>query len=177
MKKSKGQIFATDFLIAMVIIILGFGLIAAASEYTLYQNKEQTNYKILQEKAETTAITLANSDWADCGYGVASAKTEAAYSINLSNVNNLTPPDKKNLAISGYPAKITLTKAVSGVVTTMLDDGLANSKNIAITEINVMWCTNAVTYAELKACMQNPIGNNCSTANIGKGTLKVMVGE
>ena len=173
---NRGQLFASDFLIAMTIVILGFGIIASISEFNLYQNKEQTNYKELQEKAEAAAITLTNSTWSTCAFGT----SEAAYSINTDKVGLIATADalKKRLGIADYNVQITLTEHIikTDISPANFPKTAINSKNIVAIDLNVMWCKNGAKFSDINACMTQQLFD-CTDQNIGKGTLSIKVGK
>jgi len=164
---NKGQVFTTDFLLAMTVLILGFGLVGAISEFNMYQNKERTNFAELQEKAQLTAITLANSTWADCNFGT----TEVAYSINTDKLAALPAPQstelKKRLGISDYNAMI----IIGG--TQVVSDDISGSGNIASIDLNVMVCNNTATFADLNSSMNGVF----TGTKIRQSLLAVRVGK
>lgn len=172
--QAKGQLFATDFLIAMSIIILGFGMLGALSEFDMYQNKEASNYNELQEKAETAAITLANAGWANCAVG----DVNLAYSINIKSDQTLSSDDIKNLlGLKGYAANITVGGNSYGNVT----DPTAGLQNVAVVDLNVLTCqTNNIPFADFKDCLNSGVnGPNCKTGpnKVNKQVLHVEVGK
>lgn len=171
--QTKGQLFATDFLIAMTIIILGLGMLGAASEFNMYQNKELTNYGELQEKAEAAAITLSNSTWSDCNLGA----TEMAYSINRDKISALSggaSEVKKRLGVSDYNIQILFDNLpLSGFPN---DTGTPNSKNIAGIDLNVVLCRNTVAFFDLNKCMNTNLAS-CFSIKINRVKLTIKVGK
>ena len=155
----------------MTIIILGFGTIGAISEFNMYQNKEQTNYNELQEKAETAAITLANASWANCNFGT----TEIAYSINSTKLNtNVTDSDelKERLGISDLDVQITLSGSAPP---NAFPTATVNSNNIVAIDLDVLWCDNTATFSDLNACMTSAA--SCLPSKVEKRILSIKVGK
>ena len=154
-----------------MIIILGFGLIGAISEYSLYQNKEQTNYNELQEKSETAAIALANSPWSDCNFGT----THIAYSINTEkiNLNVLDTSDlKKRLGVSDLNVQINLSSGNSIKFPTTA----FSANNVAVIDLNVLWCNNNTRFSDMNKCITTD-ETSCNSPNIGRAKLTIKVGK
>ena len=172
--QTKGQLFATDFLIAMVIIIIGFGTLAAALEFNMYQNKGTTNYNILTEKSEAAAITLANATWADCNFDTA----RVAYSINTDKIDPLigalTEAEvKKRLGLFDTNTYILITYPDS-TIKNIVTDSLFGEKNISTMDLNILTCNNSATFADMNGCMTGAAACTAST-KIRKATLQLAI--
>lgn len=166
--KANGQLFATDFLIAMIIVILGFGIMAAQLELNIYQNKEKTNDNALSERTETAAIALANSEWSACDIN----GTKLAYSINKDKIALLSENTvKERIGLTDYNAQITLVgKSPRNIMTEPI-----TNQNIYAIDIDVLTCTKDANFADLNFCMNSL--SVCDTPNIWMSTLKIKVGK
>ena len=169
--QAKGQLFTTDFLIGMIIVILGFGLMTAQLEFTMYQNKETTNYNELAEKAESATITLSDANWSACDIN----RTSLAYSIDINKINSLNEHEiKKRIGLTDYNANITLT---SPTLTKNIITEIITNKNIYSIDLNVLTCTNDANFTDLNYCLNYSGAGNCNTNKIWMSTLKIKVGK
>jgi Na+-transporting NADH:ubiquinone oxidoreductase subunit NqrC len=166
---SKGQIFSTDFLFAMIIITLCLGVIASTYEFNLYNQKQHNSQKELKEKTETAIIILTNSI-SNCeikdlnGHDIS-----LAYSINLDKLEELaSEPEllKKSLAIQDTNIQIQLSKTGK-----ILEEEI-NSKNIIALDLSVMTCRDSTTIIDLNECMNFGECNSIETQ-----TLNIKVGK
>jgi len=163
----KGQIFSTDLLFAMVIIVLCLGTIVSAYEFNLYNQKQHTIQKDLKEKTETAIIILTNSV-ANCQINDFNGRTMSlAYSINTNKLTTLAANPKtlkEALAIQDLNLQIKLS--TSG---TILNE-VINAQNIVGIDLSVMTCNSSATMSDLNACMTLGTCNN-----IKKETLSLKV--
>jgi cell division protein FtsI/penicillin-binding protein 2 len=166
--KNKAQIFSTDFLLAMIIILLGFGLIANLSELNQYNTKNQANMQTLKEKAETAAIIFTNSNEYDCNYGT----TKLAYSINMTKLTAISAvPEElnKKLALQEYKLLIEIdTIPVVGSV-----DNFLGPKNIEVIDMNVLICDELTKFSDITKILRGEAG----ITNPHKAAVKIMVGK
>ncbi len=164
----KGQIFSTDFLFGMILVILGVGLLLASFEINSYNTKENALRSIMKEKVETAALVLVNNIDFDCNYG----GTEIAYSINTDKLNLETTnliKLKEKLGLSDYNVNISLSTPFVAYVTEILPND-----NIIGIDLNVLTCTNAIKYADINKCISTSISSCQSTAiQLKKLSIKV----
>jgi len=168
----KGQIFSTDLLFAMILMILCLGTIISAYEFNLYNQKQDTLQKELKERTETAIIALTNSV-ANCQIEDPSGKfISLAYSININKITTLALNPKilkETLAIQDTNLQIKLS--TSGNI---LAEGI-NTQNIVAIDINVITCNSSATMKDLNDCMTSP--SPCNNPNIKMQTLSLKVGQ
>jgi len=165
---NKGQIFSTDFLFAMIMIILGFGILAGIAETNQYNLKEKTLMENIKNKAQTAALTIANSSFADCNLN----DTNLAYSINTKKISALTEKEiKQKLGLQDYNAQITL----KGTPDRNILANVMNTNNIYITTVKVLVCNETTLPTDILECAKNP--GACNSAKAEKRTLEVKVGK
>jgi len=166
----KGQIFSTDLLFAMVLIILALGALAGIAEFNNYNTKQKTIFSSLKEKSETAAITLTNAPWSSCKIN----EIPLAYSINQISLDSLisTPLEiKKRLALQDNNVQIVML----GIPETYYVNDLMLAKNVVTIDLNVVVCTNLTTYTDINSCMNSPA--LCNNTNFKTKTIRMSVGE
>lgn len=169
----KGQIFSTDFLFAMILIILGFGVLTSLGEFNLYNTKQKAEFSLLKEKTQTGIITLANSPNLTCDANTISL----AYSIDINKLSELTKTNSKNLkniiALPDNNITLSITSALSGTPQYYVNEE-TNYENIVLIDVNVLLCNKDLNYYDLNVCMTT---TNCVRPSLWKGTLTLKVGE
>jgi len=166
----KGQIFSTDFLFAMVLIILGIGLLLGSFELNSYNTKEIALRAEMKEKAETAAIVLTNNIDYDCNIGT----TEIAYSINTDKLNiekTNTKKLKEKLGLQDYNINIYIDPPLTAYVSEVLPN-----VNIIGIDLNVLVCTNAMTQTDLNRCISTSLAT-CQAPKIQLQKLTIKVAK
>ncbi|MFA5931215.1 MAG: hypothetical protein WC821_02805 [archaeon] len=161
----KGQIFSTDFLFAMALIIMGFGVLASVGEFNLYNTKQKTEFSLLKERAETGIITFANSPKTSCDFN----GTSLAYSINTAKIAGITSADRKKL-IALQDGNVTLSLTTTSTTQYLTDS--VNYENLISFDVNVLVCDKNINYYDLNLCM-----TTASCPNLQRGTLNLKVGK
>ncbi|MCX6804203.1 MAG: hypothetical protein NTY48_06600 [Candidatus Diapherotrites archaeon] len=171
----KGQIFATDVLIAISLAILGIGLIASTAEFNLYNKKQNRLGDELIQTTETAAAIITNSTWSDCNFGI----TETPFSINWKKLQKMSSEQiKQKLSLQGYPVNISLLIGEKGnsIATKSIINDTINTDNISSIDLNVFVCSDAAKDGDLTDCMNR--GVTCKNGVvINSGTLTIQVGK
>lgn len=171
---TRGQIFAADFLIAMTLIIVALGTIAGLGEFNSYAEKQKVNYITLTQKAQTAAITLADSNWSTCDFN----SINPSYSVDISKINSiiLAPEGareiKKRLAITDTNAVITLSPIFSGPAITILQEAISGKNSVTI-DLNVMQCSGNQDFNALLQCLKNDPSCSGATPKLSKLSVTV----
>jgi len=135
----RGQVFSLDLLIAMVLVVLGIGLLLNAAELRAYEAKESSLRAEMQEKAEAALIAFTNSKVIAC----AADSTPLAFTADYAKLNAMNSAAgrealKKFLGLQGYNVQLSVG------ATTALNDS-PNEGNIVALEAPVMTCTSSAT--------------------------------
>jgi len=157
---NKGQIFSTDLLFGMVIIIFGFGLMLALTETSSFDAKHARIEKQLQEKTEVALLLLTSSPIGQCDLNV-----KLPYSINTEKLTSLgSVALKKALLLEDNNVSISLSGG-----TTLINE-TPNTANIISIDLNVFVCDNSTKFSDLNTCLSSTIPcNNLQTLTIKVG--------
>ena len=160
---NKGQIFSTDFLFAMVLIILGLGVLTSLMEFNQYNIKQKAEYNLIKEKTEAAIIALTNNPDYECDInGII-----LPYSIDTNKILGATPQEiKQKIGLNDYNIQLTFTET--------LQEELINSKTIISIDLNILACDSSTTFSDLTECMKNA---NCAKNNFQTKKLTLKVGN
>jgi hypothetical protein len=164
----KGQIFSTDLLFGMVIIILGLGLMIGLIETSTYDSKHASNEKYFEEKTQLALMLLTSSKVGQCDLNGITLPN----SINTDKINSSTDAIslKKSILLQDYNIQLKLSK--EGEV---IKETLPGTRTIAI-DINVLVCNKNTTFLDLNNCLSSTtICDNRPL--ISMQTLTLEVGE
>jgi len=169
---AKGQIFSTDLLFGMVILIFGFGLMLALAETSMYDAKHTKNERQLQEKTELALLLLTSSPIGQCDLN----GTKIPYSINKDKftiINATTQKQlKKALLLEDNNVNLSFTGTAS---TTTLISELVRNANIISIDANIVVCTNTTTFYDLNNCLSAV--SPCTNPKISMQKVTLTVGQ
>jgi len=168
---NKGQIFATDMLIGMILIILGIGFLGSMMEFNLYNTKQQYLINEFNQKTETAAITLVNSSWSACYVD----GTYLPYSISPTKLSAIGATEiKKRIGLSDYNIYIAIgTNAAEEIVI----NEITNGKQVSAIDLNILVCHKAVGFLDLNNCMRDGIGNTCNKDKADFNIVRIRVSK
>ncbi len=153
----KGQIFSIDFIIAMSIVIIFFGIILSMSEMKTYENNAFFGQESLMEKAEAGSIALTNSQYS-CSVN---NDFNLAYSIDKTKISGVEKEKLKEfLGLEGINAQLKINGNIF-----VLDDEL-NGTNTYSVEIDLMVCNTDIAFSNLEECMNGPCGIQKETVSL-----------
>ena len=160
---NKGQIFSTDFLIAMVLIILGLGVITSVLEFNQYNIKQKAEYDLIKEKTQSAMIALTNNPSLECDInGIL-----LPYSINTNKFSETPLPELKDkLGLRDYNIQVTFTEVLS--------EDQINSKTIISLDLNILACDNTAGFSDLNNCMKT---TDCAKENFKIKNINLRVGN
>ncbi len=167
----KGQIFSTDLLFGMVILIFGFGLILALAETSMYDSKHTKNEQQLQEKTELALLLLTSSPIGQCDLN----GTKIPYSINKDKFAIINATTQKALKKALLLEDNNVTLSFTGTTRTILIDELLKNPNIISIDTNVLVCTNSTKFNDLNNCLSAV--SPCNNTNISIQTVTLKVGQ
>ena len=168
----KGQIFSTDLLFGMAIILFGFGLMLMLSETSMYDSKHAMNEKQLQEKTQLALLLLTSSSIGQCDLN----GTSIPYSINKSKFATITPTTqialKKLLLLEDKNVQIELSDGTAPIMDPI------GTANIITMDINILVCNNSTKFSDLNNCLSATTScNNLVTQKIQLQQLRIKVGQ
>ncbi|MFA6064760.1 MAG: hypothetical protein WCW44_00635 [archaeon] len=162
----KGQIFSTDLLFGMVIIIFGFGLMLTLAETSMYDSKHTINEKQLQQKTELALLLLTSSPIGQCDLN----GTLLPYSVNKDKIFSMNSKTlKQALLLSDYNVQLTFSDGNKPIFEQ------TNTSNIISIDVNALICTNKTTFKDLNSCLSSI--TPCNTSKIGMQTITLKVGR
>ena len=164
---SKGQLFSTDLLFGVVLLIFGLGILIGAAEMNMYNQKQELTQNELINKTILAAQIITNSNEWDCNFDT----THAAYSINKNKFYepNFTIENiKQKTNLVDYNIRIVIGEEV-------IYNEIQNQKNVIAYDLNILTCNNSTTFNMLKYCMNT--GANCYNNDIKKEVLSLMVAK
>jgi hypothetical protein len=166
---NKGQVFSTDMLIGMVLILLGIGFLGSLMEFNLYNTKQQYNINEFNQKTETAVLTLVNSPWSACyvdgvflPYSISPAKLKTIGSAGI----------KQRLGLSDYNVNITIG---SGFGTEVIIGDAPNGAQVGAIDLNIIVCHKSAGFGDLNKCMRN--GTSCENDKTDYNILFVKVSK
>lgn len=145
---NKGQIFSTDLLFGLILVVFGIGVLIGSAEINTYNQQQQINHSSLVKKTITGAEIITNSIEWDCDFN----QTHVAYSINTTKFN------PKNFSLEEIKTK---TNLVDYNIRIMIDEEViyedieSATYNMLGQELKIITCTNETKFNELKECIIN----------------------
>ena len=162
---SRGQIFSSDFLFAMILVIFGAGLLFSLFEFRAYDAKENSLSSQFDTKSSSALLTLANSPFFACDLNGISP----AFSIDANKISQLSPVSIKHLlGLSDYNVQI----AISGISPPVVFDPISSQKIVAL-DLNIALCINSPSFADLNSC----VASSCSSGKIIPSKVSLRVGN
>ncbi len=166
---NKGQIFATDLLIAMTLILLGIGFLGSMMEFNQYNSKQQYNTNEFTQKTEAGVLALVNSPWSSCYVD----GTNLPYSINPSKLKTIGAEGiKQRIGLSDYNVNIMIG---SGALTESIISEITDGKQVGVIDLNIIVCHTSAGFADLNKCMRN--GTACENNKTDYNIIRIKVSK
>ncbi|NMA44421.1 MAG: hypothetical protein GX950_01240 [Candidatus Diapherotrites archaeon] len=166
MNKQKGQIFSTDFLIAMIIIILIIGVIISAIELRNFEHKEKISKNIMEQKTNLAFNTLITNKEINCNIN----ELQLINTIDLNKLQN-----KKNLkemiGLDEYEIQIKIGSQTIGQLT----NNDINNKLVIKTKI--MSCENSSNLSGIDLNNCRTEGKNCFSEYLSENEIEFVVAK
>lgn len=159
----KGQIFSTDFLMSMIIIILIIGTIINTMEVNNFQNKEKTTKIIMEQKTNLAFNILLTSKEFNCdinGLHLTNTIDENKLNTNLSKI-------KEILGLEEYGLEIKIDNQSK-------HNSLSQEKNTLNITSNIKTCTNS---SNLNFNLDNCRTTSCFEGHLITKEIKFLVGQ
>lgn len=173
MRKIKGQLFSTDFLLALILVIFAIGFLVQAVELNAYNLKEKELDSELERIALTASNRLASSEKISCELvtSTGASLSPKQYVLNCIDSSKAGSVTKTDLGIpASLKCKIT---AGSTTFTGCNDSATGQEKNIKGIERKVAVHIGSLKKGELERCMGNPKASG--TCTLAEGILKVLI--
>ena len=159
---NKGQVFSMDFLLAMVLVIIFFGIIINAFETRTYTTKEKIIYDMLTQKSNSAFIAMTTNQYA--------CQTDTGNILPFSlDERKLTSAEELKEKIGLQDRNIFLKIGDNNKFDerTQIE---TNKKNVAI-DRNILVCNGTIQFNELENCV------NGSSCNLEKKKVVLWVSE
>jgi hypothetical protein len=180
MRKIQGQLFSTDFLLALILVIFAIGFLVQTVELNAYNLKEKELDRELERIALAASQRLVSGvqqggvekilcELVDSGgNSISPNKNYVLNCIDSSKAGSLTKNDL------GIPADFKC-KVTAGTTSFANCNGIATGQeeNIKGIERKVAVHSGSLKKGELEKCMGNPKASG--TCTLAEGTLKVLV--
>ncbi len=130
---NKGQVFSVDFVVAVIIVIIFFGLVVNSFEIRSYNTREEISRTALSQKADAGFVALTNGAYS-CEVEVNSTHSiPLAYSLDLNKIDGPAPSGIKNYL--GLSDKKMSLKINESILATLDSCGIWNNTDSGRTHI------------------------------------------